>query len=620
MKHNMMFLKPRLSLFLLTGLAFISALAGQSILYSAGADSPVSGSPSPMPDSSDLTSAQRRADLAPLRFKKEDFVPIPDLAPIPLDEPQLVAKKPKQVKTPAADGISPPTPVRKAHLSPLAPAPVAAINQPLETLSPAAGPDTPPASASLIPLTDLPPEPPLPVIEKPTLPVVKAAADVSSPTPAQAGTPLISLPGSEVMPTAALTPIPAVAATPPLPPQATPPLDTSPPSPPHSAAEPLLGGDIVVPDATPKPEPAALPPIAKKRHVAHKKKAPELPPEPALATDTPTLPTLPANVPADAVQHWSGPNAVEPSAINTLPPALLSPASEVASAVQATQTDSPAPVPLTPAPAETADKTEPKPTLSEESKKIAHNLHPVSPNKAHGASKPVLVTHARDLKSLDQPSQVVDAAVSHEVSGMKIEVKQPRINFSYELDKAYMALIGGQSNVAIATYKKVLDNDPNNKNALFGLATAYHRVGQIDLARPVYAKLLAIDPGNTDGLNNFLVLLSDEAPEEALAELEKLAQRNPQYSALPAQMAVIYQKLGQYDKAGDYMLRAIDMAPENLTYRYNLAIMFDKQHKYEEAAKLYHQIVQAYQRGETIPGNVQKIQQRLTFISSNRPS
>ncbi len=41
--------------------------------------------------------------------------------------------------------------------------------------------------------------------------------------------------------------------------------------------------------------------------------------------------------------------------------------------------------------------------------------------------------------------------------------------------------------------------------------------------------------------------------------------------------------------------------------------------KYDEAAKLYRQIIEAYQRGEVIPGDIQKIQQRLTFISSNRP-
>ena len=44
-------------------------------------------------------------------------------------------------------------------------------------------------------------------------------------------------------------------------------------------------------------------------------------------------------------------------------------------------------------------------------------------------------------------------------------------------------------------------------------------------------------------------------------------------------MAVIYPKLGNLDKAIEKMSIAIDLAPENLTYRYNLAIMLDKQHK-----------------------------------------
>jgi tetratricopeptide (TPR) repeat protein len=114
-------------------------------------------------------------------------------------------------------------------------------------------------------------------------------------------------------------------------------------------------------------------------------------------------------------------------------------------------------------------------------------------------------------------------------------------------------------------------------------------------------------------------LVADEAPQAALDQLEKLENRNPDFSPIPAQMAVIYQKQGNMDKASEKMFRAVSLAPENLTYRYNLAILMDKQRNYEEAAKLYQQIIEAYQRGEVIPGNPLKIQERLTFIRSNRP-
>jgi len=367
--------------------------------------------------------------------------------------------------------------------------------------------------------------------------------------------------------------------------------------------------------------------------------------------------TLPPNVPAYAVKRWEGPDAVQSADSANLPPTLIpSPQQTYAQEpepytppwsqpqpqpqpepVQAAI--APAPEPQQPAPEHTlaaptmptapmavpvkqlpepmlaAEMAAPKRSLSDESKQIVAKLQNKRPEKPREQAKPVFIERARDLTALDQAGEV-----SHESTGIKIEIKPPRMNFNYELEKAYNALIAGQTDIAVGIYKRVLDNDVNNKNALFGLATTYHRAGQIDLARPMYARLLAIDPNNSDGLNNFLVLLADESPEQALQELLKLVRVNPQYSALPAQIAVIYQRLGYYDQAGDYMQRAIGMAPENLTYRYNYAIMLDKQHKYEEAAEMYRLLIQASQRGEAIPGNVQKIQQRLTFISSNKRS
>ncbi len=164
----------------------------------------------------------------------------------------------------------------------------------------------------------------------------------------------------------------------------------------------------------------------------------------------------------------------------------------------------------------------------------------------------------------------------------------------------------------------MLANDDKNKLGLFGLAATYHRLGQIDMARPLYGKLLAIDPTNRDALNNFLVLLADEAPQEALVQMEKLGERNPGFSPIPAQMAVIYQKLGDTEKATQKMFKATALAPENLTYQYNLAILLDIQKKTGEAAKIYRRLMEAHMRGEIIPGDATEIQERLTFISSNR--
>ncbi len=263
---------------------------------------------------------------------------------------------------------------------------------------------------------------------------------------------------------------------------------------------------------------------------------------------------------------------------------------------------------------------EPPASLAPESKELLEKVGAkLSPPKEKPSPKALKVNHARDMQDLFKADELPAANGQNDALGVKVENKNYKISIDYELERAYDAINSGQSEAAIETYKTILNNAPNNTQALFGLATLYHRARQFDKARPLYSKLLSIDPNHRDGFNNFLVLLADEAPHEALIELEKLEDKNPGLSTIPAQIAVIYSKIGDEDKAIGKMFRAVSLAPENLTYRYNLAIMLDKQKNYDEAAKLYRQLIEASQRGEKIPGNIDNIQQRLTFISSNRP-
>ena len=266
-----------------------------------------------------------------------------------------------------------------------------------------------------------------------------------------------------------------------------------------------------------------------------------------------------------------------------------------------------------------ASSSEPEEALSPKSRELLGKIKlPAKPEKKN--SNPFKIEHSRDMQDLFKSNESTATTAETDALGVKVDKKKgPPLNVEYELEKAYNATISGQNEAAIATYQDILDNSPNNTQALFGLATLYHRAKQLDKARSLYGRLLSIDPDHRDGFNNFLVLLADEAPREALVELEKLEAKNPGFSTIPAQIAVIYQKTGDFDKAIDKMFRAVALSPENLTYRYNLAIMLDKQKNYDEATKLYKQLVEASDRGEKIPGNISNIQQRLTFISSNRP-
>jgi len=185
-----------------------------------------------------------------------------------------------------------------------------------------------------------------------------------------------------------------------------------------------------------------------------------------------------------------------------------------------------------------------------------------------------------------------------------------------KLQTAYKALMSEQFSAAITLYKTILEESKTNKQALFGLATSYHKNRQLKDAREIYTKILAIDPNDEEALNNFLVLIAAESPDSALIELKKLERISPDFSPICAQIGMIYLKLKDYEKAERYLRRAVSLSPTNVSYRYNLAITLDQQGKIIQAINLYKDILAAAKDGAMIPGSIEQISDRLAFLQS----
>ena len=434
---------------------------------------------------------------------------------------------------------------------------------------------------------------------------------------------------SEETPSADTTPIPPQAIQPAtgdkviahrvleLPPPPPPP-DTPAPASSHEGASVPDTADTSVTPPEQKAEestpPAELPPSAQ---------APSI--EPIATGDIPSLATTPLQpleekrtvVPATQMPNLI--QRIEPPAHATslVPPAaavLAPPAAETAAAKE-----SAAPPKATPPPAIAAAKPAEKPTskLSDQTRAILSML----PGSAEGIANQK--ASKSESLSVDRVSPEVEAALGDKVKvekfeavGLSIKVRRPGLDVNHELDRAYNALLGGDSASAISIYQDILSTEPKNQDALFGLAATYHRQGQIDKARPLYGMLLKLNPNHREGLNNFLVLVTDESPEDALPELERLEQRNRDFSPIPAQLATVLDKLGYADQAREKMLRAIDLAPNNMTYKYNLAIMLDKQGKSADAAALYRLLIEAALRGESVPASADAMQKRLNYLSA----
>lgn len=308
--------------------------------------------------------------------------------------------------------------------------------------------------------------------------------------------------------------------------------------------------------------------------------------------------------------------APEPKIVAAAPVAPAAPAAMAAAPAPVIIAPAPAaPVIVASAPAELPPVVTPAvQPLSTQSKNIlAHVPSKIESDKSTKYSKLKLQRVSPDVDAVLGKDT---AEQKYESVGLSIKVRRPGLDANTELNNAYTSLMGGDTEAAVQTYKNILSTDPKNQDALFGLAATYHRRGDLDHARPLYGQLLKINPNHREGLNNFLALISDESPQEALAELERLEQRNPDFSPIPAQQAIVLDKLGYVEESREKMLRAIQLAPDNLSYKYNLAVMSDRNGNLADASALYRLLIDAGLKGEQLPAPVAELQKRLNFITS----
>jgi len=260
----------------------------------------------------------------------------------------------------------------------------------------------------------------------------------------------------------------------------------------------------------------------------------------------------------------------------------------------------------------------PAPELSEKSRFILEQTPKgVAPKKEVIARSPKPVIIKREDPSAGNiPTFDVRA---HEEMGMKIEVRKTNPNVNQYLDQGYENLIAGRYQIAAGYYEEALSVEPRNENAMFGLGTTYQKLGRNEEARDTYAKLLSYNPTHLEGLNNFMALISEEAPEEAIAELERMEKESPDFSPIPAQLGIIFSKQGNYAKAAEKLARALNLSPENNAYKYNLAIALDKLGQGQAASDLYVQLINASNAGQPIPGDPETIRNRIIFLSQKQP-
>lgn len=206
-------------------------------------------------------------------------------------------------------------------------------------------------------------------------------------------------------------------------------------------------------------------------------------------------------------------------------------------------------------------------------------------------------------KALDLRAEVDSlnpTAVRHFIDGSVFEMKgdyanaileyQDALRFGrapaifYALGKNYSAL--GKHALAIESGREAVRLAPDNLNYRRSLAEVYVAAFQIDSAAAEYERIIQRDSSDIQVLFSLGRLYESRKPLRALEIYEKILQHmGPEWTVL-LQVAELYNKMGQMDKAAAALQKMIDIDPSNQPLQRTLAQTYVRAQRYDEALKV----------------------------------
>jgi tetratricopeptide (TPR) repeat protein len=217
-----------------------------------------------------------------------------------------------------------------------------------------------------------------------------------------------------------------------------------------------------------------------------------------------------------------------------------------------------------------------------------------------------------DMKTVDQLLQQ-DAIIRPLPNGYVTILKNHDAgDLDSRLTRARQALSDNNNAAALELFNQLLKSYPKDTRAMMGRAVSLQKMGQVDEALAAYEDVLNAAPKNLEALTNMLGLLKNKDPQLALEKLQDLRAAYPYQVDITAQLGVAYAQTGDYDNALKYLNMAAALDPENAYVLYNQAVLFDKTGHSDKAGDLYRQIIRMVAEG-TIkdPLPVEQIKKRL---------
>lgn len=155
------------------------------------------------------------------------------------------------------------------------------------------------------------------------------------------------------------------------------------------------------------------------------------------------------------------------------------------------------------------------------------------------------------------------------------------------LDAAYAALTEDRLDEARIAYRKALEKNPGERDALLGLAYIAQRQGNSDEARVHYQNVLRQEPANASANAGLLAIAAEGDLPGAASRAREMAERTPDSATVLSAFGGILAKEGRIAEAQQAYFKALTLEPDNALHAYNLAVALDRLHKYAQASRYY---------------------------------
>jgi serine/threonine-protein kinase len=149
----------------------------------------------------------------------------------------------------------------------------------------------------------------------------------------------------------------------------------------------------------------------------------------------------------------------------------------------------------------------------------------------------------------------------------------------------------GRYDEAVDAFMRVLSQQPNNADAVLGLAETYKAAGDFRRAEESYKRAIALQPNYWSGYNKLGVFYYVQGRyEDAIPLFKKVTELVPDNQRGYNNLGAMYQRLGRFDEAVRTFARSIALEPSASGYS-NLGTSYYFAGRYAEAAAAFDQAV-----------------------------